>query len=138
MKNRSLFSVILIMLLSILLKTCKGKEEAATEILRPVRYEKVIMYGGDQTRTFSGVSKAGIETNLSFKVGGTISQLNVKVGDQIPAGKTIAVLDATDYRLQLDQTKAAYTQAEVQMQNGRSAYDRRVLPASRYNLPSKG
>ena len=124
MKTRSPFSVILIMLLSILLLTCKGKEEAATEILRPVRYEKVIMYGGDQTRTFSGVSKAGIETNLSFKVGGTISQLNVKVGDQIRAGQTIAVLDATDYRLQLDQTKAAYTQAEVQMQNGRSAYDR--------------
>ena len=53
MKTRSPFSVILIMLLSILLLTCKGKEEAATEILRPVRYEKVIMYGGDQTRTFS-------------------------------------------------------------------------------------
>jgi len=82
------------------------------------------MYGGDQTRTFSGVSKAGVETNLSFKVGGTINRLNVKVGDQIRAGQLIAVLDATDYNLQLDQTKAAYTQAEVQMQNARSTYDR--------------
>jgi multidrug efflux system membrane fusion protein len=124
MKTRSSFSVIQIMLLSLFLYTCNGKKDTATEILRPVRYEKVIMYGGDQTRTFSGVSKAGVETNLSFKVGGTINQLNVKVGDQIRAGRLIAVLDATDYNLQLDQTKAAYTQAEVQMQNGKSTYDR--------------
>ena len=124
MKNRSSFSVIPIMLLSIFLCSCAGKKDTTAEILRPVRYEKVIMYGGDQTRTFSGVSKAGIETNLSFKVGGTINQLNVKVGDQIGAGQLIAVLDDTDYRLQLDQTEAAYIQADVQMQNGKSAYDR--------------
>ena len=82
------------------------------------------MYGGEQSRTFSGVSKAGIETNLSFKVGGTINRLNIKVGDQINGGQLIAVLDATDYNLQLDQTKAALTQAEVQMQNAKSSYDR--------------
>ena len=82
------------------------------------------MYGGDQTRTFSGVSKAGVETNLSFKVGGTINRLNVKEGDQLHAGQLIAVLDATDYNLQLDQTKAAQTQAQVQMQNSKSSYDR--------------
>jgi len=82
------------------------------------------MYGGEQTRTFSGVSKAGIETNLSFKVGGTINRLYVKDGDQINAGKLIAVLDDTDYILQLDQTKANRTQAEVQMQNSKSTYDR--------------
>lgn len=82
------------------------------------------MYGGEQSRTFSGVSKAGIETNLSFKVGGTINRLNVKDGDQIRAGQLIAVLDDTDYNLQLDQTKANLTQAEVQMQNAKSTYDR--------------
>ena len=82
------------------------------------------MYGGEQSRTFSGISKAGIETNLSFKVGGTINRLNVKEGDQIIAGQLIAVLDDTDYILQSDQTKANLTQAEVQMQNAKSIYDR--------------
>lgn len=124
MKTSSFYSVMQLMLLSLFLYACSGKKDTTIEILRPVRYEKVIKYGGDQTRTFSGVSKAGVETNLSFKVGGTISQLNVKVGDQIRAGQLIANLDATDYNLQLDQTKAAYTLAEVQMQNGRSAYER--------------
>jgi len=82
------------------------------------------MYGGDQTRSFSGVSKAGVETNLSFKVGGTINRLNAKDGDQLRAGQLIAVLDATDFNLQLDQTKAAQIQAQVHMQNAKSSYDR--------------
>jgi RND family efflux transporter MFP subunit len=46
------------------------------------------------------------------------------VGDQVRAGELLAVLDATDYNLQLDQTKSASTQAEVRMQNARSTYDR--------------
>ncbi len=124
MKTRSSTNIIQMMILAFFLCFCTGKKEKTAEILRPVRYEKVIMYGGEQTRTFSGVSKAGVETNLSFKVGGTINRLNVKVGDQISAGQLIAVLDATDYILQLDQTKAALTQVEVQMQNAKSIYDR--------------
>ena len=124
MKNRKSITLIPMMMIFISFFACSGKKDAATEILRPVRYETVIKYGGDQTRTFSGVSKAGIETNLSFKVGGTINRLNVKVGDQLLAGQLIAVLDATDYNLQLDQTKASLTQADVQTQNAKSTYDR--------------
>ncbi|MFC2115775.1 efflux RND transporter periplasmic adaptor subunit [Bacteroidota bacterium] len=124
MKPKKIISAIYLIALVFSLNFCSGRQDTPSEIIRPVRYEKVIKYGGEQTRTFSGVSKSGLETNLSFKVGGTIKQLNVKVGDQIQAGKLIAVLDATDYNLQLDQTKAAHTQAEVQMQNLKSTYDR--------------
>ena len=124
MKTRNSVTITQIGIFAFFLFSCAGKKEKPAEILRPVRYEKVIMYGGEQSRTFSGVSKAGIETNLSFKVGGTINRLNVKDGDQIRAGQLIAVLDDTDYILQLDQTKANLTQAEVQMQNAKSTYDR--------------
>jgi RND family efflux transporter MFP subunit len=103
---------------------CSRRSDTTSEIIRPVRFEKVIMYGGQQTRTFSGISKSGLETNLSFKVGGTVKRLLVNVGDEIRAGQLIAVLDATDYSLQLDQTRSARTQAEVQMQNARSTYER--------------
>jgi RND family efflux transporter MFP subunit len=124
MKTRSSISIITMAILSLSLCSCKGEKNKTIEIIRPVRYEKVIKYGGDQTRTFTGVSKAGVETNLSFKVGGTINRLNAKDGDQLRAGQLIAVLDATDFNLQLDQTKAAQTQARVQMQNAKSSYDR--------------
>ena len=124
MRSTNYIMSILLIPLSLTLNFCSGKPDTSTEIIRPVRYEKVIMYGGEQTRTFSGVSKSGLETNLSFKVGGTLRQLNVEVGDQIRAGQLIGVLDATDYNLQLDQTKSASTQAEVGMQNARSTYER--------------
>jgi RND family efflux transporter MFP subunit len=124
MKTQELTSFISLIMLAYVLCCCSGKQDTSSEIIRPVRFEKVIKYGGEQIRTFSGVSKSGLETNLSFKVGGTLKQLNVKVGDPIRAGQLIAVLDATDYSLQLDQTKSARTQAEVQMQNAKSTYDR--------------
>ena len=124
MRSTNYVMPILLVTLTLTLNFCSGKQDTSTEIIRPVRYEKVIMYGGEQTRTFSGVSKSGLETNLSFKVGGTLRQLNVEVGDQVRAGQLIAVLDATDYTLQLDQTISAHTQAEVRMQNARSTYER--------------
>lgn len=124
MKTTNFILAIFLMMLALSLNFCSGGQDSSSEIIRPVRFEKVIMYGGDQTRTFSGVSKPGLETNLSFKVGGTLRRLNVEVGDQVSAGELIAVLDATVYNLQLDQTKSARTQAEIGMQNARSTYDR--------------
>ncbi len=124
MRRANYMPSILLIWMALTLNFCSGRQDSSSEIIRPVRYEKVIMYGGEQTRTFSGVSKSGLETNLSFKVGGTLRRLNVEVGDQVRAGELIAVLDATDYNLQLDQTKSASTQAEVRMQNARSTYDR--------------
>jgi multidrug efflux system membrane fusion protein len=124
MRRANYMMFISLMLLALTLNCCSRHSVESTELIRPVRYEKVIMYGGEQTRTFSGVSKSGLETNLSFKVSGTLRRLNVEVGDQVRAGELIAVLDATEYNLQLDQTKSARTQAEVRMQNARSTYDR--------------
>jgi RND family efflux transporter MFP subunit len=124
MKTTNFIWSIFLMMSALFLNACSGRQDASPEIIRPVRYEKVIMYGGEQTRTFSGVSKSGLETNLSFKVGGNLQRLNVNVGDQVRAGELIAVLDATDFNLQLDQTKSSRTQAEVRMQNARSNYDR--------------
>ena len=97
MKARNSMAIIPVMISILLLCHCSPKRDQTSEILRPVRYEKVIMFGGEQTRTFSGVSKSGLETNLSFKVGGTISRLNVKVGDQVRGGQLLATLDAMDY-----------------------------------------
>ena len=48
-----------------------------------VRFQKAFNMSGEQTRTFSGVSKAGVETNLSFKVGGTINYVNIKIGEKV-------------------------------------------------------
>lgn len=103
---------------------CSGGDEAAAPIIRPVRYEQVFLMGGNRTRVFTGTARAGTETALSFKVAGTVRQVNVAVGGQVRAGQLIAALDAGDYQLKVDQARAALTQAQAQERNAAATYER--------------
>ena len=108
-----------------LLPGCEKKTEAvAEEIVRPVRVEPAKQSGGTVTRMFSGSAKAGTETRLSFKVGGTISTLKLKVGDKLRKGKTVASLESRDQGLQVQEAKAGVKQAEAQRRNARANYER--------------
>ncbi|HEX9654401.1 MAG TPA: efflux RND transporter periplasmic adaptor subunit [bacterium] len=104
--------------------SCGGDRPQPQEILRPVRYTQVYSSGGVRMRTFSGVAKSGIESNLSFKVAGTVQQLAVKVGDKVRPGQTIARLDPEDYQLKVQQAQAALTQAIAQERNAGADYER--------------
>jgi RND family efflux transporter MFP subunit len=108
----------------LILLSCGDDRPPTEETLRPVRYTQVYSTGGNRTRTFSGIAKSGIESNLSFKVAGTVQQLPVKVGDKIRAGQTIARLDPEDYQLKVQQADAALTQAAAQERNASADYER--------------
>ena len=122
----------LILLPLLLLFSCGGQKEVSTEeVLRPVRYGKVIRSGGVAGQSFSGIAQPSMEAKLSFKVSGTINQLPVKVGDVVRKGQLIASLDARDYTVQQEQAnaqlKSAQTQvksAQAQLLNSKSTYDR--------------
>lgn len=113
-----------LLLVSMLLSGCSKQEEKTEPIIRPVRYEKVFMTGGSRVRTFSGSAQAGTETNLSFKVPGTVIEIPVKVGDKIKKNQIIAKLDAKDYDLQVQEAEAALQQALAQERNAKASYDR--------------
>ena len=78
----------------------------------------------NEIRTFSGVSKSELEAKLSFKVAGTITSLNVSVGDTIESGQLIAELDPSTYQLQEQQAQADLTRATAELRNADSAYQR--------------
>jgi RND family efflux transporter MFP subunit len=100
------------------------KPKPQKQVIRPVRTIRVFSTGGDRVRTFSGVTQAGMESRLSFKVSGTVKSLTVKVGQKVRKGQLIAELDAKDLRLQVQQAQAGYAQARAQMVNARAAYER--------------
>lgn len=116
----------LLILLSLFLITasCGKKQEAEEEVIRPVRYMAVYASGGTRTRTFSGAAKSGLESKLSFKVGGTVENVNVQVGDNVRTGQLIAQLDAKDYELQVEQAQAGLEQAKAAATNAKSTYER--------------
>ncbi|MFT5365664.1 MAG: multidrug efflux system membrane fusion protein [Candidatus Latescibacterota bacterium] len=93
-------------------------------VIRPVRYEKVTVSGGERARIFSGTSQAGLESRLSFRVPGIIKNLAVKLGDAVQVGQLIAELDSRDFQLKVQQADAALSSAQAQARNAQSNYDR--------------
>jgi len=120
----ALAAAVVALTLGVTLCGCGGQEEAPAEHLRPVRWERISAADGGRTRIFAGVTRAGQEIVLSFKVSGTIEQLPVKVGHRVAAGDLIAVLDPRDYRLQADEAQASLRRAEAQLRNARAEYER--------------
>ena len=103
---------------------CGGDPPVDEPVIRPVRFAQVFATGAARVRRFSGVSRAGVESRLSFRVSGTIQEMGVAVGDSMQAGQLIARLDPTDYRLELQRSEASLRQAEAEQRNANANYQR--------------
>lgn len=111
--------------LALLLNSGCGKEaKPSNEVLRPVRVMRVAASGGQRIRTFSGASKAGLESKLSFRVSGTVESLNVKMGDRVSQNQVIARLEDKDYELQVQDVRASLNQAQAQARSATANYER--------------
>jgi len=97
-----------------------GDEPQVAEPIRPVKYAAVHPASTVQSQRFAGTAKAGIEAKLSFRTGGLIESIGVKVGDQVKAGQRIATLDNRDAVLAHQRAKAALENARVQKANAQS------------------
>ena len=114
----SLASLVLIFSMS----SCGGErtEEALPEFIKPIKYAQVVRAGQVNRQTYAGTVQSSKEAQLSFKVNGNINYLPVKVGDRVRKGQLIARIDATDYRVQVEQSKSA----ESQLLSTRANYQR--------------
>ncbi len=103
---------------------CQGEDPHTPEILRPVRSQTVFFSNAEQVRTFSGVSKSGLEASLSFKVSGTVTRLPVKVGDKVRKNQRLAEIDPKDFRLEVQRAEASLASAQAASRNARAEYAR--------------
>ena len=103
---------------------CGGETAEPRPVIRPVRYQEVISSGARRERKFSGSARAGVESQLSFRVAGIVQSVSVVVGDAVKKGTEIARLDATDYRLQLQEAEASLAQALAAERRAQADYDR--------------
>lgn len=120
--RKEILSKITSFLLVIFLFSACGEEEKPVEVesIRPVKYGEVILSGDALSETFSGAAQSSKESKVSFKVGGTITRLNVKVGDVVRQGQVIARIDPTDYNIQFQQSVANNKSSETQIQSANS------------------
>lgn len=103
---------------------CKEKPAPKAHVVRPVRAVVVALTSGQRTRSFAGTSKAGVSSKLSFRVPSRIDKLLVKVGDRVEAKQLLAVLDDSDFRLEVAQAAASAANARAQARQAKAAYSR--------------
>ena len=114
----------LLIFLLIFLNACQ-QEEVEKEIpLRTVKFITIEKAQNVSNRTFSGLTKAAQEFNVSFRVGGTITALPVKVGDQLKPRQLIAKIDAQQYQLEVQRARAAVAETQATLRNAQANFDR--------------
>lgn len=119
--NRTRFILIGALLAASLLVSCSsGTPPEEKEIIRPVRYAAVQLQKAEKSRTFSGTTKSGVETRLSFRISGVVKRVAVKVGDRIKKGALIASLDNRDAKIKLAEMDAGIVSARVKKQSDAS------------------
>jgi multidrug efflux system membrane fusion protein len=75
---------------------------------------------------YPGSVRARIESPLSFRVSGKITERRVDIGARVKKGDVLAVLDPIDARLNVEASKAAVTSAEADTKLAESEYKRYV------------
>lgn len=115
--NRTCFaiSVLAVAAACVQLAGCSGPP-APVAAARPVFVTTVTPAASAQTRSFTSVVRARVETDLGFRTAGKVVDRLVEVGDTVKVGQVLARLDPGDYQLAVsaaaDQVQAASVDAQ--------------------------
>ena len=111
-----------------LLLSCKEEEKQVVSFTRPIKYEKVGVFGGEKVRTFSGTAKTEKIVNLSFRGQGIITQLDLKIGQQVKKGALLGKLDNVQSRLNYETAISSLNSNTSQMNTAKLNLNRiRIL-----------
>jgi len=74
--------------------------------------------------TLTGIVAAQVETELSFRVSGKISERLVNVGDRVVRDQVLARLDPVEQETELESAKAGMQSAEAQLRQATASFGR--------------
>ncbi|OBQ83277.1 efflux RND transporter periplasmic adaptor subunit [Mesorhizobium sp. WSM3873] len=126
--NRSPHIASLVLLAA--LAACSRSEEKAPEVIRPV-LSMVVEPKTVETFGFAGSIEPQYSADLAFRLLGRVVSRDVKVGDIVSKGTTIAALDPTALEFAVQASKADLSNAQAQFANATASEERqRQLLAS--------
>ncbi|TPK37617.1 efflux RND transporter periplasmic adaptor subunit [Mesorhizobium sp. B2-5-4] len=105
------------------LAACSKSDEKPPEIVRPV-LSVVVEPRTTQTFGFAGSVEPQVSADLAFRLLGRVVSRDVKVGDIVSKGTTIAALDPTALELAVQAAKAELSNAEAQFANAAASEER--------------
>lgn len=103
----------------LLLAGCDHKVLKEDVNIRSVHYSQVVTTDDIEHRTYSGKTQSELETDLSFRVDGTLIQRPAYVGKTMNKGELIAEMDKTDFLLSLEQAQANLAQVNAELRNAK-------------------
>jgi RND family efflux transporter MFP subunit len=93
-------------LIAIALAGCNDKAAEKPSPSRPVLVATVHYEAESPERSFVGMIKPRIETDMGFRVPGKVAKRLVEVGQTVDVGQPLATLDEVDLKLQAQQAEA--------------------------------
>ncbi len=119
-----LISLVCIAVLSLATGACdRSRPEPGVEI-RPVRSMVVTASGTESVYSFSGSTRAELDSTLSFRVAGNITENSVDVGQEVEAGQLLSRIDPKDYQVLQQEALAGLAQANAELRNAEASYER--------------
>ena len=114
--NKMFKTIFLILTIAtvILFTGCGSEDEQAKEKIRPVKSMIIGDIGDPTGKGFPGVTEETQESEMSFRVGGTIIKYNVVEGAQVKKGALIAEIDPRDYKVAVQSKEATYNQTKAE------------------------
>lgn len=119
----------LLALMLIFLCSCSSNNgddiaEGTRPIARPVKAIQLQTHNGYTTRIFPGTAKALQDTELSFRVGGPLINLNAETGRYFERNSIIARIDPRDFIVRINTLEALLDASNAQLVESRLQYKR--------------
>ncbi|WP_425275308.1 efflux RND transporter periplasmic adaptor subunit [Vibrio rhodolitus] len=112
--------------MSLSLVGCGEEVKAPAEtapVVKPALTE-IVSASRSDSLSFNGVVRAAERADLSFRVGGLITELLVNEGDRVIKGQVLARLDSRDAQTALASAKLELSNVEVEYQRAKAIYEK--------------
>jgi membrane fusion protein, multidrug efflux system len=115
---------LLLLVVAVVLASCKPDSKANAPEVRPVRTVTVAKQETGEPVVLTGHIQAQDEAALAFRISGRMIERPVNLGDRVEPGQVIAKLDPENERNTLRSAEAALTAAQGQLNYARNHFDR--------------
>ena len=115
---------------------CKGGMKTPKTLL--VDLVEVTGPASSHQTQYPGVTEAGQNANLSFKVMGTVAKVAVQEGTYVRRGQLLASIDNRDYATQLFATEAEYRQVKAECERVIAMHEEQAVSDNDYDKAVSG
>ncbi|MEL0617975.1 efflux RND transporter periplasmic adaptor subunit [Cobetia marina] len=122
------------LLLALGLSACSEAEAPLKkQKVHPVKLLSLSDEGGGVIQRYPGVVEASERSNLSFRIGGELRELNVQAGQEVTQGELIAQLDDRDARSQLNNARSSFNLAQATYKRMKYSVEKGAISRARFD-----